>query len=182
VNFLTVPFVLHSQWDHSFRLYRLHENETFDFDYSKANSKVRAKALLDECPWQSSLCKPCFDPTRAVQEVDTATIFREHGWYASFAKISDDAVQQLWDMMLFPFDVTTTVLEHAFISNLKNPMVTAGLHANPSTSSMAVQVQYLIYIYFQCLHFIFHNYFLSFFFVLSHVVVCGAQDMAFFLF
>ena len=87
------------------------------------------------------MCKPCFDPSRAVQEVDTSTIFRENGYYASFAKISDDAVEILWNMMKFPFDVATTVLEHAFISNLKEPMVTAGIHANPSTSSMAVQVK-----------------------------------------
>ena len=86
------------------------------------------------------MCRPCFDSTRMVQEVDTKTIFAEHGWYASFAKISDTAVALLWDMMKFPFDVSTTVLEHAFISNLKEPMVTAGIHANPSTSSMAVQV------------------------------------------
>lgn len=103
------------------------------------NSKVRAKALADQCPWESSICKPCFDPTRMVQEVDTATIFREYGWYASFAKISDSTVEMLWNLMLFPFDVSTAMLEHAFISNLKEPMVTAGIHANPTTSSMAVQ-------------------------------------------
>lgn len=120
-------------------MYRLHPNETFQFDHGTLNSKVRAKALADNCPWESAICKPCFDPNRMVQEVDTSTIFNEPGWYASFAKISDTTVGMLWDLMRFPFDVGTTVLEHAFISNLKAPMVTAGIHANPSTSSMAVQ-------------------------------------------
>lgn len=140
---------------------------------------MRAKALLEDCPWTSSLCKPCFDPSRAVQEVDTSTIFKEHGWYASFAKISDEAVSMLWDLVRLPFDVSTTVLEHAFISNLKDPMVTAGIHANPSTSSMAVQVLFLLYIYMRILNQDEVSHYVC---ICSDVlIVCWTQDLVVFL-
>ena len=76
-----------------------------------------------------------------VTTVDTTTVFSEPGWYASFAKISDDAVEKLWNLLKLPFNVEIAELEHAFISNLKSPMITAAIHANPMTSSMAIQVR-----------------------------------------
>ena len=75
-----------------------------------------------------------------VTPVDTTTVFTEPGWYASFAKIADSAVEKMWNTMNFPFSVEVAELEHAFISNLKEPMITAAIHANPMTSSMAIQV------------------------------------------
>jgi hypothetical protein len=115
-------------------------NETFTLDESKVNSAVRAKALLDECPWESVLCKPCFDPSIPVKEVSTQTIFKEKKWYASFAKMNDETVEMLWNLLKLPFSVNTAQLEHAFISNLEKPIVTAGFHANPMTNSVAIQV------------------------------------------
>jgi hypothetical protein len=134
---------LRLQWKHEFHLYRLYPNETFTYETEKLDSTVRAKALRDVCRWESSLCRPCFDTDKPVQLISTSKIFNEKGWYASFAKISDSAVEGLWNLMKLPFDVSTTQLEHAFISSLAKPMITAGLHANPMTSSMAIQVGYL---------------------------------------
>ncbi len=101
---------------------------------------MRAKALKAGCNRNSVICRPCFDPAKKVQVVSTSDVFKEgSGLYASFAKISEKAVTDMWNMMKLPFQVTTTQLEHAFISNLKEPMITAGIHANPMTSSMAIQ-------------------------------------------
>jgi hypothetical protein len=143
-------YVCH-QWDHSFHLYRVKPDENFVFDYDKTESLVRAKAIKEQCPWKSALCTPCFDPQKKVTEVSTRQIFHEQGWYASFAKISDSAVAAIWDTMNLPFSVNVAQLEHAFISNLKDAMVTAGIHANPMTSSMAIQVHISPHIYYSYL-------------------------------
>jgi hypothetical protein len=129
------------QWNHEgFQLYRLNPGETFEFDHMAINSTVRAKTLANDCSRQSILCKPCFNETKMVTSVDTTTVFNEPGWYASFAKIADKAVENMWNMIKLPFNVEDTELEHAFISNLKESMITAAIHANPMTSSMAIQV------------------------------------------
>ncbi|CAE7695322.1 unnamed protein product, partial [Symbiodinium microadriaticum] len=127
-------------WNHEgFQLYRLNPGETFEFDHMNINSTVRAKSLADTCNHQSMICKPCFNESKMVTSIDTTTVFTEPGWYASFAKIADSAVENMWNTMNLPFSVETTELEHAFISNLKEPMITAAVHANPMTSSMAIQ-------------------------------------------
>lgn len=126
-------------WDHSFHLYRLKEGEKFHFDHRNIKSTVRSKSLKENCPWESTLCTPCFDDKKKVTNINAQQIFDEPGWYASFAKISDDVVTQLWDLLRLPFNVQDTEIEHAFISNLAAPMITAAIHANPMTSSMAVQ-------------------------------------------
>jgi len=63
-------------------------------------------------------------------------IFKQSGWYASFAKIDNKLVGDLWDLLGLPFSVEDTNIEHAFISNLKKSMITAQLHANPVFSSL----------------------------------------------
>ncbi len=130
------------QWHHGFHLYRLKDGEEFVIDKDKIKSEVRAKSLADKCKWNSVLCTPCFNTSASVTAVSTTQIFNEPGWYASFAKISDEAVAELWNLMNLPFKVETAELEHAFISNLETNMITASIHANPMTSSMAIQVPY----------------------------------------
>ena len=102
-------------------------------------STVRAKSLRDTCKWESALCMPCFDSAMKVTNVNVSTVYAESGWYASFAKISNTVVSDLWNLLNFPFTVDMTSIEHAFISNLKESMITASIHANPMTSSMAIQ-------------------------------------------
>jgi hypothetical protein len=72
--------------------------------------------------------------------MDSSRLFSESGWYASFAKISQESVRQLWNIMQIPFQVSDSEVEHAFVSNLRHNMITASLHANPLSSSMAIQV------------------------------------------
>jgi len=127
------------EWDGRFHLYRVNPKEKFNFDFHQLNSKVRAKAFLDKCKWESTLCSPCFDSKKMVTEVSTETIFNESGYYASFAKVSDEAVKYLWDSMNLPFTANVAQLEHAFIANLKTDTITAGIHANPMTYSMGIQ-------------------------------------------
>lgn len=128
--------LLYHQWRHEFHVYRLEEGEKFKLDIvdTFGTSKVRAKSLLKECKWESSICSPCFDWEKKVTEIPTTQIFSEPGWYASFAKIDNSIVGKLWTMLGLPFKVEDTVIEHAFISNLRTPMVTAQMHANPLTS------------------------------------------------
>jgi len=126
-------------WHHDFHLYRIKEGEEFIVDKDKIKSEVRAKSLADTCKWNSVLCLPCFNSSLAVTSVSTTQIFNEPGWYASFAKISDQAVTELWNLLRLPFNVEVAELEHAFISNLEHNMITAAIHANPMTSSMAIQ-------------------------------------------
>lgn len=133
--------IYYVQWDHSFHLYRIADGyEAPKYDHMTMGSKVRAKRISETCRWTSTICSPCFNSSQSVTQIDTDQIFTEPGWYASFAKLSREAVVKLWDALQLPFGVENTEIEHAFIANLDKHMITAAIHANPLTSSMAATV------------------------------------------
>jgi hypothetical protein len=88
-------------------VYRLEEGEKFKLNIMDTfgSSKVRAKSLLKDCKWESTICTPCFDPEKKVTDIPTTQIFTEPGWYASFAKIDNGIVGKLWNMLGLPFSV-----------------------------------------------------------------------------
>lgn len=139
-------------------MYRLQTGETLEVDAKKifGDSKVRVKKASDICAWESTLCRPCFvyGDDVGVREVNVSQIFTESGFYASFAKIDVEIVDQLWKEMKIPFSIAvsrstrflfilffdifhytkTTNIEHAFIGNFDKDMLTASIHANPVSS------------------------------------------------
>lgn len=128
-----------------FQLFRVKPGQNKVFNYKNLNSMTQAMELKSTCEYpESALCSPCFDH-EAQRTVHTDEIFKPKGngpgLYSSFAKLEDiPSVQGLFDFVnVTGMNFNEVALEHAFLSNLKEPMVTAQIHANGLTSSMAVQ-------------------------------------------
>lgn len=127
-------------------LYRLTPGQSFEFDWEiMYNSSTGAKKERDSCLHpESALCAPCFDNEH--HKVTVESILRpsegsSSAYYAAFAKLSEfSTIRQLFALLQLPgIDVDKMNFEHAFISNLKAGKISAPIHGNSATSSMAVQ-------------------------------------------
>ena len=105
---------------------------------------VRAKLVDPDCRRESTICLPCFKTPYSKEGVAyttmSAVLKQNSGMYASFAKVSNEAATKMWKLMGANFAVSNTSLEHAFISNLNEPMITAQYHAASTLLSMSVQL------------------------------------------
>mmetsp|Transcript_25261 Transcript_25261/g.34731 ORF Transcript_25261/g.34731 Transcript_25261/m.34731 type:complete len:370 (+) Transcript_25261:364-1473(+) len=136
----------HDERNGLFQLYRLMPGDEFKLDYDILNdgTNVTAKKRISDCIFpQSIMCRPCFEyESASVNAADILHDRQEGGEYsAAFAHIeSMSSIGQLWKAMQLPPHILKTLLfEHAFISNFKSGLMTAPMHANALTSSMAVQ-------------------------------------------
>jgi hypothetical protein len=145
-----------TKWPHGqFRLYRLRNNDKYEFDAQKMlDSKVVVRKLdydcnNTECSSKSVLKLNCVFDLKAMNgkeslvEAPFLLTTEGKGYTASFANFTNkDTIQNLWDFLKLPFSPKgAKSFEHAFISNLKEPMITATFHANPITDSMAIQYE-----------------------------------------
>mmetsp|Transcript_19744 Transcript_19744/g.17929 ORF Transcript_19744/g.17929 Transcript_19744/m.17929 type:complete len:351 (-) Transcript_19744:128-1180(-) len=123
-------------------LYRLEPGETFDFDLKSMNASSMGKKKLQECRWdESALCAPCFDTTHVPVRIEEM-LLSENGsdFYIGFGKINEfEVIKRLWDDLNVPIDIEKLIIEQGFISNFNEDVLTAPLHGNGVTSSMAVQ-------------------------------------------
>lgn len=143
------------KWPHGMlHLFRVDPRETFEFDSSIINSSVVARKLdptcqnirLNNCSRKSVISSNClFELSLSTGEeevIDASSILsnKKSGYQAQFAKLHNrETVQRIWNSLKLPFSVKDTTFEHAFISNLKKNEMTAVIHGNPVTDSMAVQ-------------------------------------------
>lgn len=109
-----------------------------------ADEVVRAKPLNFSCTRETTVCAPCYNSPFAKSSLNFTTIGEVlepgSGLYASFAKVSNSAANRLWSLMGASFPVNNRSLEHAFISNLHQSMITAPWHAASPFLSMSVQL------------------------------------------
>jgi hypothetical protein len=138
-------------------LYRVKEGETYEFDTSLLSSKTMARKLdfscMDRaenaCQRRSVLTQSCLfdwkfsgDTFETIMDAETILSREEkgRGYHVSFANLTNkDSVLRIWNSLNLPFSVKDTNFEHAFVSNLETPTITAALHGNHITDSMAVQ-------------------------------------------
>jgi hypothetical protein len=117
----------------------------FEFNYESINSTTLAVPLVDDCIYpESVLCRPqCFNHhNRQTVDIQKDILQAKHSkYYASFSKIEDFSVlEEMFKSLGAPaINVKAFEFEHAFIANLEKGMITAQIHANSVTSSMAVQ-------------------------------------------
>lgn len=129
------------KFDDRFHLYRLKEGQTFEFNTSKIEFPVLAHKVPKKMRPQSTLCSPPFHiETEEPVEVNTSQIFGQEGWYASFAKMSRQDAEYMFNTLKLPMSFQDTEKEHGFISNFDKPLLTSPIHAAPTVLSMAVQL------------------------------------------
>jgi len=147
------------EWQHGeFILYRLKESEKakYNFDPVKElKSDVVARKLDLGCKnteaskFSTMLTNCLFDMKfqNGKEEIIPAPMLLTEegsGYSASFANFTNkDTVSNLWNLLKVPFSPRGKAVsfEQAFISNLKQPRITAPFHANPLTDSVAIQYQ-----------------------------------------
>lgn len=149
-------FISVLQWPHSqFRLFRVKEGETFEFDNDLLRSPTSARKLdyectgarQSECVRESVLVPNCIFElnatvgTEVMIEANQMLTPEGKGYHVSFANLTNrESIQKMWDLLHLPFSLDQTNFEHAFISNLVSDQMTASFHANPITDSMGVQL------------------------------------------
>lgn len=137
----SISTVLQS-WDTSLKLYRLKPGQNYQYNIQSLSSSIAAKKLIDGCKDDTVLCNACFE--KEYFNITLKDIFDpEHSnfspWLASFSSISKESSDKLWESMNFSFKHSSASFEHAFLSNLEKGTMTAPIHGNPMTTSMAVQ-------------------------------------------
>jgi hypothetical protein len=87
------------------------------------------------------LCLPCFSTLQKIVNVSSITKRSSSDSYATFAKLEDTISNEyLFKQMNWSgVDIAKVNIEHAFISNFEEDTMTAQIHANCMTSSMAIQ-------------------------------------------
>ena len=125
-----------------------------EFDADLLNSTVTARKLDPQCTGKR--LHPCSKGTAMLQhcmfdlnmtKADEETIDARHvvtgelsGYQVAFGNLNNRNIPlDLWEYLKLPFSIKTSQFEHSFITNLEEGAITAGLHANPLTHSMAVQ-------------------------------------------
>eukprot|EP00981_Chlorochromonas_danica_P001442 scaffold300_cov173-Ochromonas_danica.AAC.10 len=100
-------------------LYRLNPSETFQFDPSVLTTKVQVEKIMNPC---DRVAKPNY-------------------YYSSFAKMDNsNVIVKLVESLGVPgLNPKQMTVEHAFVGNFPEDKVTAFVHANALTSSMAIQ-------------------------------------------
>jgi len=138
------------RWEQEFMLYRLDKGEpepkipwkTFDTEARATridqSCEFSGRGLFGSCP-----SKDCFLDKSKQSMVNMQNILsdkEEDNYYASFSVLSSKTAQELKDAFGgMPFSFADATVESSFVSNLKTRIVTAPLHANPMTSSAAIQ-------------------------------------------
>lgn len=107
------------------------------------------KVENNECQKRSVLAPGCLFDFKFSGEtfesiINAEAILNDHeegrGYHVSFANLTNkESVQDIWNSLELPFSVKDTNFEHAFISNLPAPAITAPLHGNHLSDSLAVQ-------------------------------------------
>mmetsp|Transcript_25260 Transcript_25260/g.34730 ORF Transcript_25260/g.34730 Transcript_25260/m.34730 type:complete len:370 (+) Transcript_25260:364-1473(+) len=140
----------HDEGRGQIQLYRLMPGSEFslDFDILYDGINVTAKKrILTDCSAHppSVMCLPCFEFENSSASVSPGDVLtgKQDGneYYASFVQLqSMSTIKKLWEAMKLPPRILKTIIfEHAFISNFKAAVMTAVIHANAFSSSMAVQ-------------------------------------------
>jgi hypothetical protein len=129
------------QWDDSpIRVYRLEKGYNFEFDIRDIQSSVGARRI-NKCDAPVSLiCAPCVRPKDPLIDVNVSYVLSQSDLYVMFANISDAMIDKLQGMMSLDWlTASQTEIEHVFLSNFSEPMVSAQYHAAPLVSSLAIQ-------------------------------------------
>lgn len=129
--------------DREIHLYRLAPNCPFEFNLKELETTVRARRTADTCANFTCVCQhsSCVAPKSEVHTVDLQTVLSDPGWYVMFdaflSEVAYDTLQRA--LPLSWISRATTVVEHAFLSNFKQSIVTAVIHSNPFSNSLAIQ-------------------------------------------
>jgi hypothetical protein len=129
-----------------FQLFRVHpDSKPYVFDISTITAKTQAEKFLESCDYpESIICKVCLNSKGpdAHHVLNVSEIFEKPGnFYSSFAKMDDipSVKNLLYSIQIPNMNYEKMNFEHAFIGNFDRDRMTAYLHGNTITSSMAIQ-------------------------------------------
>lgn len=151
-------------WDYSpIHLYRASPNcPQQEVELNKLKTDVRARRVVKECRNESTICahRSCVPPKEDVHVIDIQEVLSDPGWYVNFdgelamnlclidpklkfdsisAYMSAEAFAVLNRMLPISLLRQHFMVLHGFISNFKESVITAVMHANHMSSSLAVQ-------------------------------------------
>jgi hypothetical protein len=129
--------------DEGMRVFRLEPGETMEFDSTKVVAPLRMNSVEKDCSNIHGLC-PCPGEFciqyKKVYRGDTQSVLNgtTRDVYANFAYLEEEAVDYLESLLGWPTKLDRS-FENCFISNFEKRIVSAPIHANPFSHSLAVQ-------------------------------------------
>jgi hypothetical protein len=149
ITFLEIPTTyyefgkfseIRDSFDEGFMMYKLKDRENYHFDPKKINGIVHAKTLVpDEKCRRSIICYACYDDSIHMKDMSFSELMESPNYYSQYTRLPKEMVEYFWSSFKLPFGSEVSVTENGFFGNFKNGRITAQIHANPLTSSMAMQ-------------------------------------------